>query len=313
MNTGALGIGVAPRRFGLVSPVVTLHPKAHGKWEVSAGLAELQEVAQAADHLGYDFLTASEHVAMPTAAAGTRGARYYDPLATLGYLAALTRQIRLLPHVVVLPYTHPLAVAKRYGTLDTLSRGRVILGVGVGSLEEEFQLLGVDFAARGERYEEALRALRVALGDGNPSFHGRFFDFEDFLVEPRSVQAEMPLWLGGRSERSLRRALLFGEGWIPFGVAATRLAEFLERAFRSPAALARLDRQAPALEIVVQPERPVDLRGRESIRGYREMLEGYTEIGVTGFKLRFRADTLKEFLTQLEIFRHEIAEPMRGA
>lgn len=313
MNTIALGIGVAPRRFGLVSPVVTLHPKAHGAWEVSAGLAELQEVAQAADHLGYDFLTASEHVAVPTTAVGTRGARYYDPLATLGYLAALTRQIRLLPHVVVLPYTHPLAVAKRYGTLDTLSQGRVILGVGVGSLEEEFQLLGIDFAGRGERYEEALQALRVALGEGNPSFHGRFFDFEDFLVEPRAMQARVPLWLGGRSERSLRRAMLFGEGWIPFGVSVSRLRGFLERAQRSQAALARVDRHAPALEIVFQPERPVGLNGRQSIRDYRQMLEGCTEIGVTGFKLRFRADTLKEFLAQLEIFQHEIAEPMRGA
>ncbi|MDG1957789.1 MAG: TIGR03619 family F420-dependent LLM class oxidoreductase [Candidatus Binatia bacterium] len=313
MRSRAFGVGIAPRRFGLVSPVVTLHPRAHGAWEVSAGLSELREVAQAADHSGYDFLTASEHVAMPTAAVGTRGARYYDPLATLGYLAALTSEIRLLPHVVVLPYAHPMAVAKRYGTLDALSQGRVLLGVGVGSLEEEFELLGVDFTARGERYEEALRALRVALDGETPSFHGRFFDFEDFVMEPRAVQARVPLWLGGRSERSLRRALLLGEGWIPFGVSASQLRGFLERAEASPAARARMERRAPALEIVVQPEHPLDLRGRQSVRGCREMLEAYTEIGVTGFKLRFRADTLREFLAQLEVFRHEIADPMRGA
>ena len=313
MSSGPFGIGVAPRRFGIVTPVVTLHPRAHGAWGKSAGLDDLRAVALAADRLGYDFLTASDHVAMPTSAVEVRGSRYYDPLSTLGFLAALTRKIRLLPHVVVLPYTHPLEVAKRYGTLDTLSDGRVILGVGVGSLAEEFQLLGVEFASRGERYEEALRALRVALDHPTPSFEGRFFEFQDFVLEPRPVQPRMPIWLGGRSERSFRRALLFGEGWIPFGLSAARLRRFLERGRDLPAARARVERSAPALEIVVQPELPGALSGADSIRACREMLVGYHEIGVTGFKLRFRADTLEGFLAQLEIFRHEIVERMPGS
>ena len=189
----------------------------------------------------------------------------------------------------------------------------MVLGVGVGSLEEEFRLLDVDFDSRGARYEEALQALRVALDGAVPSFEGRYFSFRDFVVEPRPLQDRMPIWLGGRSERSLRRALLFGEGWIPFGLSVSQLRAILMRAGRLPATRARVDRGAPALEVVVQPEGPVELSGTHSVRACRERLEGYAEIGVTGFKLRFRADTLSGFLAQLELFRHEIIEPMRTA
>ena len=110
-------------RFGLVTPVVTHHPDHGAPWEQDAGPAELARIAAAADRLGYHHLTCSEHVAIPAAAAAVRGTRYYDPLATFGFLAARTARIRFATHVLVLPYHHPLAVAKRYGTLDRLSGG----------------------------------------------------------------------------------------------------------------------------------------------------------------------------------------------
>ena len=115
-------------RAGIITPVVTLNPRAHGTWEEAAGLPELTTLAEAADRLGYHHLTCSEHVAVPVEAAQRRGSRYWDPLATLGYLAACTSQIRLATHVLVLGYHHPLEIAKRYGTLDVVSRGRLILG-----------------------------------------------------------------------------------------------------------------------------------------------------------------------------------------
>ncbi|MEO2168964.1 MAG: LLM class flavin-dependent oxidoreductase, partial [bacterium] len=151
-------MAAAPQRFGLVTPVVTLNPRSHAKWEESAGIEELRHLSVAAEQAGFDFLTASEHVAVPTSVADVRGSRYYDPLATLSYLAAVTHKILLVTHVIVLPYSHPLAVAKRYGTLDAISAGRLVLGVGVGSLEEEFDLLGVNFAGRGAVFEESLHA-----------------------------------------------------------------------------------------------------------------------------------------------------------
>ncbi len=125
-----------------MTPVVTLNPRAHNAWEESAGLDELVAVAEAADRLGYHHLTCSEHVAIPVAAATTRGGRYWDPLATLGFLAARTDRVRLATHVLVLGYHHPLALVKRYGTLDVVSGGRLILGVGVGSLEGRVRIAG---------------------------------------------------------------------------------------------------------------------------------------------------------------------------
>src|SRR6185295_4790094 len=106
-------------------------------WERDATTADLCAIAAAADSLGFEYLTCSEHVGIPTADVPLRGPRFYDPLATLSFLAARTERIKLLSHVVVLPYHHPLAIAKSYGTLDRLSSGRLILGVGLGTLRPE--------------------------------------------------------------------------------------------------------------------------------------------------------------------------------
>src|ERR1700674_2075891 len=152
-------------------------PRAHARWEESAGIAEVERVVVEAERVGYHHVTCSEHVAIPVDVADTRGARYWDPLSTFGYLAARTRTIRLATHVLVLGYHHPLAIAKRYGTLDRVCGGRLILGVGVGSLQEEFALLDAPFADRGPRADDALRALRVALSRPRPEYHGAFYAF----------------------------------------------------------------------------------------------------------------------------------------
>src|SRR6266581_1744500 len=148
-------------RVGVTTPVLSLLPRAHAKWEEDAGLSEVVEIAKALDRLGYHHLTCSEHVAIPAPVAAVRGGRYWDPLATFGYLAAHTSRIRLATHVLVLGYHHPLEIAKRYGTLDRVCRGRLVLGVGVGSLAEEFALLDAAFVDRGVRADDAMRALRA--------------------------------------------------------------------------------------------------------------------------------------------------------
>jgi probable F420-dependent oxidoreductase len=221
-------------RFGLTTPVVTAHPRHRAAWEEESGPAEIARIAAAADRLGYHHLTCSEHVAIPRAAAPVRGTRYYDPLATFGFLAGQTARIRFLTHVLVLPYHHPLAIAKRYGTLDRLSGGRLILGVGVGTLEEEFELLGVEYAGRGPAYEDALRALRAAFGRREPVYAGTHHRFEGLVVDPCGMQERIPIWLGGRSPRSLRRALALGDGWDPFRLTLDELGAILARARRWP-------------------------------------------------------------------------------
>lgn len=285
-------------RFGLTTPVVTLVPRNHAAWEADAGPEELRRIAVAADRLGYDYLSCSEHIGIPSDVAAVRGARYYEPAGTLGFIAALTRHIRLLTHVIVLPYHHPLAVAKRYGTLDRLSGGRVILGVGVGSLEPEFELLEVDFDGRGARYEDALRALRAALGQREPRYQGSHYEFSGFIVEPCAVQSRLPIWIGGRSSRSLRRALELADGWDPFGLELAQLRALLERARDSPP---WQQRQAP-FDVVLTPEQPLPLDDAADLDRARTTIAAYAAIGATAINLRFRHHSLEHYLELLERF-----------
>jgi probable F420-dependent oxidoreductase len=287
-------------RFGLTTPVVTMVPRSHAAWEVDAGPNELRTIAVTADRLGYAHLTCSEHIGIPVDVAPVRGGRYYDPAATLGYLAALTERIRLLTHVVVLPYHHPLAVAKTYGTLDRLSGGRVILGLGVGSLEEEFDLLGADFAGRGARYEDALRAVRAALGTREPRYAGTHYRFDGFLIDPCAVQTRLPIWLGGRTARSLRRALELAEGWDPFHLSLQDLDALLTRARDS----------APwrgGFDVVLSAEGVLGLDNAAEVERARELVGSYARVGATAMNLRFRHRSLTHYLELLERFATEVA------
>jgi len=191
-------------RLGIVTPVLTRLPRAHARWEAEAGIAEVEQVVVAAERLGYEFATCSEHVAIPRSVAETRGATYWDPLSTFGYLAARTTTIRLATFVLVLGYHHPLEIAKRYGTLDRITGGRLILGVGVGSLEEEFALLDAPFSDRGPRADDALRALRAAFGVTEPRYAGTHFRFDGVVVDPSGVQRDVPVWIGGGGGRAPR-------------------------------------------------------------------------------------------------------------
>ncbi|MBE2997109.1 LLM class F420-dependent oxidoreductase [Nocardiopsis sp. HNM0947] len=277
-------------RIGIVSPVVAQPPGAHSGWEQRAGTAELGRIAQAADRLGFAHLTCSEHVAVPAAEAERRGAVYWDPLATFGYLAARTDRIRLATQVLVLGYHHPLEIAKRYGTLDVVSGGRLTLGLGVGSLEEEFGLLGAEFAGRGARADEALAALRASMSRREPRFHGRFHDYEGFVVEPHAQQERVPFWIGGRTKRSLRRAVEHGDGWVPFGLSHTDLERMVSGA------------ELPAgFEVVLGAGAPLDPGGAPEAA--RRALERTREAGATTANVALAADSADHHISQLEALR----------
>jgi probable F420-dependent oxidoreductase len=290
-------------RFGLVTPIVTRHPTNDAPWTEDAGPGEIAEIARAADRLGFHHLTCSEHVAIPEGVVATRGARYYDPLATFGFLAAQTTRVRFVTHVLVLGYHHPLAIAKRYGTLDRLSGGRLVLGVGVGTLEEEFRLLGARFEGRGPVYEDALRALRAAFGRPAPAYEGLHFRFDGMVVDPCGVQADVPIWLGGRSARSLRRALVFGDGWDPFGLTLDELEVLLPTARRWPAWAAR----ARPLELVLPIDRLLDPTDAGERRTLVDLAARYRVLGATILNLRFRHASLAHYLEQLEAVAHDVA------
>jgi probable F420-dependent oxidoreductase len=274
-------------RLSIVTPVLTRVPGSHARWEEGAGMAELVEIARAADRLGYHHLTCSEHVGVPTEVAKVRGATYWDPLATFGYLAAVTERVRLATYVLVLGYHHPLEIAKRYGTLDLVSGGRLILGVGVGSLREEFELLDAPFADRGPRADDALVALRASLSREQPAYHGRHYDYGGFVVRPCAVQPRIPLWVGGRTRRSLRRAVELADGWAPFGVSVAQVADWMAGV-----------EPPDGFEVVISPERALDPSDAPS--ACTDALGALAAAGTTIVAARVVHHSLAHYLEQLE-------------
>jgi probable F420-dependent oxidoreductase len=274
-------------KLSIATPVVSLNPNAHGPWETAATVEDVARVAETADRLGYHHLTCSEHIALPANELSRRGARYWDPLATLGYLAARTQRIRLATHVLVLAYHHPLEIAKRYGTLDLLSNGRVILGVGVGTMKEEFDLIGAPYDDRGQRGDDAMRALRASLSKAEPRYHGDFYDFEGMVVDPCAVQQRVPIWTGGRTLRSLRRAVSLADGWTPFAVSPDQARQWLDRV------------ELPADFDVVLP--PVaQLNPIEEPHRAQDILFATAAAGATIVSVGRAHDTLPEYLEYLE-------------
>jgi probable F420-dependent oxidoreductase len=273
-------------KLGIVTPVLTLLPRAHASWEETASFDDVAHVVREAERLGYHHCTCSEHVGVPVDVAAVRGGRYYDPLPVFGALGAVTSSIRFAAHVVVLGYHHPLALAKRYGTLDVVTGGRVILGVGVGSLQEEFELLGAQFDDRGARADDAMRALRAALSEREPSYDGKYFSFSGFLVDPSAVQAHVPMWVGGRTFRSLKRAVELGDGWAPFGLRTAELGAMLERV------------ELPAgFDVLLQNEHPLDPLTEPERVG--EQLQRFEAIGATGVNVRFVHHSRAHYCEQL--------------
>jgi probable F420-dependent oxidoreductase len=278
------GVGL---RLAIVTPALTMMPGAHARWEETATIDDVARIAEAAERLGYDHLTCSEHVGVPASEAPRRGATYWDPLATFGYLAARTERIRLATNVLVLGYHHPLEIAKRYGTLDVVSGGRLVLGVGVGTLREEFEVLGAPFDDRGARADDALRALRASLSQAEPSYDGAHFSFSGLIVDPHAIQPRVPLWIGGRTLRSLRRAVELAEGWTPFAVTAEQVREWLSR-FDLP----------NGFEVVLPPQRLLDPVAEPDAAA--EELARLGAAGATIVKASLVHHSLDHYVEQLE-------------
>ena len=278
-------------KLGIATPVVTNVAGAALEWEKDATVEDIGRIAETADRLGYHHMTCSEHIGLPSTETARRGARYWDPLATFGYASARTKQIRFATMTLVLGYHHPLAIVKRYGTLDHVSGGRVILGVGVGSLKEEFDLLGAPFDDRGARGDDALRALRAALASNEPAYDGEFYSFGGLTVDPCALQPHMPIWIGGRTKRSLRRAVTLADGWCPFYVSIDTAAQWLQ-SFELPA----------GFEVVMPAENPLDPVGEPEAT--RDILETMAAGGTTTLSARFMHHSLAHYLEQI----HALAE-----
>lgn len=172
----------------------------------------LRAWARTVEGLGYDLLMVSDHVAITPDVAGQYPAPFYEPFTTLSWLAGVTERVRLGTTVLVVPYRHPLLVARMAANLDALSGGRLVLGAGIGWAKQEFDALGVPFEQRGKLTSEYLRTIRAAWADR-----------DDYRAGP------IPLWLGGHSDAGLRRAVELGDAWHPLRMTMSGFREGLER------------------------------------------------------------------------------------
>jgi probable F420-dependent oxidoreductase len=227
------------------------------------------------------------------------GATWYEPTTTLAYVAAATRRVRLLSHVLVLPYRHPLIVAKTFATLDALSGGRVILGVGSGHLKPEFRSLGIEHDARAAMSDEYLRAIATALENEVSSFAGDFVRWRDMIVSPRPLQTPRPpLWVGGNTRAVARRAALYADGWIPWEIDRESLAAHAAYARELRAAAER-----PGNFTVVAPVGIGRKAGSEEIAAE---VEAWRAVGAGAFHLGFENGGIEELLERMAFFAAEV-------
>ncbi|KOG37001.1 TIGR03619 family F420-dependent LLM class oxidoreductase [Streptomyces resistomycificus] len=295
-------------RYGIQLPVQSQSTLYAEPWEAAAGPEDLLDIARGAERAGFDYVACCDHVAIPRRLAPAMSTVWYDPVATLAFLAAATERVRLLSHVAVVGLRHPLLTAKQYATLDHLSRGRLVLGVGAGHVAEEFEALGVDFRQRGPVLDETIDALRAALGPQEfPEHHGKVHDFQDLGQRPRPAQTRVPLWVGGSSPAAVRRAALKADGWLPQGDPRERLPAQIERIreIREKGAI-----QGPfVIGAIAEPlyvGTPGWDVGRRTLTGppetLAESLRAYRAMGVHQIQVRFRSRSRAELTDQIAAF-----------
>ncbi|MFF3400701.1 LLM class F420-dependent oxidoreductase [Streptomyces sp. NPDC002659] len=282
-------------------------------WEAAAGAEDLAEIARAADRAGFAYLATCDHVAIPRRLADAMSTVWYDPVATLAFLAGITERVLLLSHVAVVGLRHPLVSAKQYATLDHLSGGRLILGVGAGHVQEEFEALGVDFAARGPVLDETIDALRAALGEEEfPEFAGERFSFSGLGQRPRPAQRRIPLWVGGSSPAAVRRAAVRGDGWLPQGDPRTRLPDQIAKlkALREAAGITAPIEIGAITEPLYVGDADWEI-GRRTVSGkpeaIAESLRAYAAMGVHQIQVRFRSRSRSELTDQIAAFGADVA------
>ena len=202
-------IPAGTRVYGVQLPIQAQSHMIAADWERDAGVADLARVARVADEHGYHYVGVCDHIALTEDYAARMSTFWQDCIGTLSWLAGITSRTNLLSHAYVLPYRHPLVAAKQFATLDYLSGGRAIVGIGAGHVEPEFERLGVDFHRRGRLVDEKLPVLVDALEHEWVDGYG---------ASPRPVQQPRPpVWVAGSSPAAIERAARLADGWLPQG------------------------------------------------------------------------------------------------
>ncbi|MGI5452432.1 LLM class F420-dependent oxidoreductase [Streptomyces sp. CA-249302] len=191
------------------------YPETTGTERDMLDVGSLREVATTAERSGFDGFCLSEHPVPSARWLANGGHQSLDPFVALGYVAAATERLRLHTNLAVAPYRNPFLLAKSAATLDKLSGGRLVLGLGTGYLKSEFFALGVDMAERNALFDEALDVLPLHWSGEPFSYRGRHFEAREVIALPRPVQNPVPIWIGGNSKLTRRRVAERAQGWMP--------------------------------------------------------------------------------------------------
>jgi probable F420-dependent oxidoreductase len=299
--------------FGMQLPVQSQSTLYAQSWEASAGPDEIAAVAKACEAAGFFYVGVCDHTVIPERLSGAMGATWYDTVATLGWLAGVTSRVRLLSHIYVIGLRHPLRAAKEFATLDALSAGRVICGVGAGHVAEEFELMGPEFDHRGSVTDEAIAGLAAGLADEFPVLGGPRWPASGMGLSPRPVQSPRPpVWVGGSSPAALRRAARFGDGWLPqsLGPDLELLAELHRmRADHRGGAPIDIGGIAEFLYVGAPPsglELPKGTVAGEPER-VAEYLRTFATAGVGQVQVRFPSRSVGELCDQIAAFGRDVA------
>jgi probable F420-dependent oxidoreductase len=297
--------------YGIQLPVQSQSTIYAEAWERDAGPDEIAQVASACDRSGFLYVAVCDHTAIPRRLAQAMGVTWYDTIATLGWLAGLTTTTRLLSHVYVAALRNPLRTAKEFSTLDVLSKGRVIIGVGAGHVPEEFDAMGADFEGRGQLLDEAIDGIASALTEDFPVMEGPEWPARELSVGPRSIQQPRPpIWVGGSSTPALRRAAIRGDGWLPQTVKRSELAEQIPKLLRfreefRPGESIEVGALVPPIRLGTAIELP-----KGAISGgpdqVVETIGGLAELGVSHVQIRFVSRSANELCDQIEQFGSEV-------
>jgi probable F420-dependent oxidoreductase len=299
--------------YGLQLPVQALSLRTSSAWERDGStVQDMIDVAGACDDAGFLYVAVCHHVAIPREPAEMMSTQWFDPIPTLAYIAARTSRTRVMTNVFVAAYQHPLQTAKAFATLDALSGGRVIVGVGAGHVEGEFDVLGVPFAERGARTDEAIDALAVALSDEWPEHDGSLWSFKDVGQRPRPVQQPRPpIWIGGYGKPALRRVAARADGWIPQGTPRAQLPgdiAYILR-YRDEVRPGAVPEMGFITETVYVGDPDFDI-GRYSVCGSpQRLVDSFNELGEMGvshLQLRFASRSAVELCDQVGAFGAEV-------
>ncbi len=275
---------VVPNNFGVADPLEVAH------------------LGVRAEALGFDSVWVNHHVLNVGYVRDRLGERpYYDALVMLTWIAAHTSRVRLGTSVLVIPYLHPMVLAKELATLDRLSGGRLVVGVGVGSLPEENAALGVPYASRGSYANEFLEVLRELWTKERASFAGEHFEFEDLISSPSPLQKpHPPIVVGGNRLPALRRAARLGDGWHPLGVSPDGVRRRLET-LRSEAEAAQRDHVTATVQVRLDIQRVTP-----------ESVAAYKDAGTTELVMSLPTGDVVEIERAMEKFASELMPPTDG-